>query len=193
MDRVTDTQAEASRFTALWEANAARVLAYAARHSDPDTAQEIVAETFLVAWRRLQDVPGDPLPWLLVVARNTLANHRRSGYRRAVLKTELMQLERLAEPAAAADVTVVERGHLLAALAALGADEREALLLTAWDGLSGAQAARVAGCTLAAFHVRRHRARRRLRSHEQRSELTESPTSNRDTPAAAPATGGSPS
>ena len=153
---------DGQRFAALWEEHSRRVLAYALRHVDPDTAQEVLSETFLVAWRRLADVPGAPLPWLLVVARNTIANHRRSTYRRAVVHRELVHLERVAE-APAADVDPVERDAMLRALAALSHREREALLLTAWDGLSPAQAAQVAGCSTNAFTVRLSRARARLR------------------------------
>jgi len=54
-----------ARFEALFRENADTVLAYATRRSDPDTAQEIVAETFAVAWRRLDVVPDPALPWLL--------------------------------------------------------------------------------------------------------------------------------
>lgn len=154
--------ADAVRFNALWEAHSARVLAYATRHVGPDDAQEVVAETFLVAWRRLADVPGQPLPWLLVVARNTLANDRRSTYRRAVLHDDLVRLQASAAPAQAADITVDQRTEVLTALAAVSPKEREALLLITWDGLSVPEAARVAGCSTSAMHVRLFRARRRL-------------------------------
>jgi len=157
---------EAVRFTALWEEHADRVLAYARRHVAPDDAQEVVAETFLVAWRRLADVPGTALPWLLVVARNTIANHRRSGYRRALLDCELARLEAVAASAVAAEVTAAERTSALSRLAALSPVEREALLLVAWDGLTPAQAAQVAGCSVSAFHVRLFRGRRRLEAAE---------------------------
>jgi RNA polymerase sigma factor (sigma-70 family) len=156
--------ADAVRFNALWEAYAGRVLAYATRHVGPDDAQEVVAETFLVAWRRLADVPGQPLPWLLVVARNTVANHRRSSYRGAVLQGELARLQHAAGPGTGADVTATERALALARLAALTPKEREALLLVSWDGLRPAEAAEVAGCTVTALQVRLHRARRRLQA-----------------------------
>ena len=156
--------ADAVRFNALWAAYAGRVLAYATRHVGPDDAQEVVSETFLVAWRRLADVPGHSLPWLLVVARNTVANHRRSSYRGAVLQGELARLQHAAAPGAGADVTATERALALSRLAALAPREREALLLVSWDGLDPAEAAEVAGCTVAAFHVRLHRARQRLQS-----------------------------
>ena len=155
-------EADAVRFNTLWEAYAGRVLAYATRHVGPDDAQEVVSETFLIAWRRLADVPGTPLPWLLVVARNTVANHRRSRYRGAAVQGELARLQQAAGPATGADVTATERALALSRLAALTPKEREALLLVSWDGLDPAEAAQVAGCTVAAFHVRLHRARRRL-------------------------------
>jgi len=154
---------DALRFNELWQAHADRVLAYATRHVGPDAAQEVVAETFLVAWRRLADLPGAELPWLLVVARNTVANHRRSAYRRSLLHTELAYLQETAAPSQAADVTVTDRAQTLTALAQLSDKEREALLLVTWDGLTAADAARVAGCTVSAFHVRLFRARRRFR------------------------------
>ncbi|MDM4719674.1 RNA polymerase sigma factor [Micromonospora sp. WMMA1363] len=155
---------EGKTFNDLWQRHSARVMAYALRHVDPDTAQEVVSETFLIAWRRLRDVPGEPLPWLLVVARNTIANQRRSGHRRNMLQAELQRLELVAEAAPSAEVSALQRAETLTALAALSAVEREALLLVAWDGLSAAQAARVAGCSRATFHLRLHRARRRLRT-----------------------------
>ena len=133
------------------------------RHVDRDTAQEVVSETFLVAWRRLADVPGEPLPWLLVVARNTIANHRRSHHRARLLATEVARLEHvMPRTSDATDGLVAERDALLRALARLTMREREALLLVAWDGLTPADAAAVARCSPATFRVRLHRARRRL-------------------------------
>ena len=154
---------EVDRFVALWESCAHRVHAYATRHVGASSAEEVVAETFLVAWRRLKDVPGDPLPWLIVVARNTIANARRSAYRARTLEAELTRLAEAAAPSAAGpEPAVVDRDVMLRGLARLTAVEREALLLIAWDGLTAAQAAAAAGCSTTAFYVRLHRARRRL-------------------------------
>ncbi|GAB1644209.1 RNA polymerase sigma factor [Krasilnikovia sp. MM14-A1259] len=147
----------------MWQQYAPRVMAYALRQVDRAEAEDVVAETFLVAWRRFAEVPPSPLPWLLVVARNTIANLQRSGRREAALQDRLQRAERLAEPAPAADAAVLHRADVLAALAALTDAEREALLLVAWDGLTPAEAARVVGCATATFHVRLFRARRRLR------------------------------
>ena len=154
---------EVDRFVALWESCAHRVHAYATRHVGANAAEEVVAETFLVAWRRLKDVPGDPLPWLIVVARNTIANARRSTYRARTLEAELTRLAEAAAPSATGpEPAVVDRDVMLRGLARLTAVEREALLLVAWDGLTAAQAAAAAGCSTTAFYVRLHRARRRL-------------------------------
>lgn len=160
-------QSDAQRFSDLWERYAPRIQAYALRHVDRDEAAEVVAETFLVAWRRLVDVPGEPLPWLLVVARNTVANHHRSRHRARLLSDELARLQLVAQSGSSGGDSLVgsavaERDALLRALAALTPNEREALLLVAWDGLAPTPAAQVAGCSVSAFKVRLHRARRRL-------------------------------
>lgn len=151
------------RFAHLWATCAPRVQAYAMRHVDPDTAQEVVSETFLVAWRRLEHVPGEPMPWLIVVARNSIANARRSERRVRALDVELARLAAVARPTTSgADDIALDRDTMLRGLAALSEDQREALLLVAWDGLSPGQAAAVLGVSTASFHVRLHRARRRL-------------------------------
>jgi RNA polymerase sigma-70 factor, ECF subfamily len=149
------------RFEGLFRENYTAVRAYALRRAPRDVAQDVAAETFLVAWRRLDDVPDDALPWLYGVARRVLANTRRSADRSAAPSRRL-----------AADAAPAGRGDpgesagegevLRAALARLSERDREALMLVAWHGLSGARAARAAGCTRAAFAVRLHRARSRL-------------------------------
>ncbi len=55
----------ARRFEAMFDRHAGHVYAYAARRSTPDTANDLVGETFLIAWRKLDSVPADPLHWLL--------------------------------------------------------------------------------------------------------------------------------
>ncbi len=135
---------------------------YVVRRQSSALVDEAIAETFLVAWRRLDEVPDRMLPWLLGVARRVLADQRRAVRRRRSLS------ERLHLVAQADGVTRDWEPpggltpELAAALAALTEHEREALLLVAWDELSAADAARVAGCSVAAFRVRLHRARQRV-------------------------------
>jgi RNA polymerase sigma-70 factor (ECF subfamily) len=59
-----------TRFAGLYETHAGAVLAYARRRCGTDEAEDVLAETFLIAWRRQDDVPPDALPWLYAVARN---------------------------------------------------------------------------------------------------------------------------
>ena len=68
-----------ARFEELWDELFPRVLGYALRRTDQEEARDVGAETFTVAWRRLEDVPAgdDALPWLLATARKQLANRRR--------------------------------------------------------------------------------------------------------------------
>jgi RNA polymerase sigma-70 factor, ECF subfamily len=149
------------RFEGLFRVNYPAVRAYALRRSAPEAAKDVVAETFLVAWRRLDEVPEDALPWLYGVARRVLANQRRTADRSAALETRLAGAApppTETDPAAAAGEAEIVR----LALGRLSEPSREALMLVAWHGLSGARAARAAGCSRAAFAVRLHRARARL-------------------------------
>jgi RNA polymerase sigma-70 factor, ECF subfamily len=152
-----------ARFEAIFRAHVGAVRAYARRRSDPATAEDVVADTFLVCWRRLDDVPGDPLPWLYGVARRALANRRRAA-RRAESAIERFGGERVAAPPGPAE-RAERRGDvagILTAMAGLGERDREVLRLDAWEGLAAADAARAAGCSVTAYRVRLHRARRRL-------------------------------
>lgn len=150
----------ADGFTAMFGALSPRVFAYARRQCDAATAQDVVADTFLVAWRRWAEAPPEPLPWLLVIARNTLANRFRSAARQQRVAGAVADLGAVASPGPEQDA--MERENVLLALAALTELEREAVLLVAWDGLDSRQAAAVADCSVRAFEVRLSRARARL-------------------------------
>jgi hypothetical protein len=108
------------RFTELYDEHHRRVLAYALAHVGRDTAEDVASETFLIAWRRLDDVPDTPLPWLLGVARNLLRRQRDGGNRRRALADRVAALT-TPEDLAAWDVAdrVIERDSALAAIASL--------------------------------------------------------------------------
>lgn len=150
------------RFEFLFEAHYADVLAFARRRVDGRAAaDDVVAETFAVAWRRRDVLPDEALPWLYGVARRVIANQRRSDQRRERLGARLAL-----EPRASGDdpaVLVGGRERVLAAFARLTEPQREVLRLVAWEDLEPPAAARVLGCSPAAFRVRLHRARRELR------------------------------
>ncbi|MFI6291186.1 RNA polymerase sigma factor [Nonomuraea sp. NPDC050790] len=151
------------RFTALYNTYQARVYGYAASRAGHQLAEEVVSETFLVAWRRLDSIPDHAqLPWLLRVARNILRDNFRQAARRESLEAELRTW--MDEAATDAGDHATERVAVLRALSGLSEADKEILTLTTWHGLSAAEAAEVLGCTRAAFFVRLHRARRRLQS-----------------------------
>lgn len=158
------------RFRSIYEEHAGSVLSYALRRvGSPDEAKDVVSETFLVAWRRFDDLPDPPLPWLLGTARRVLANQRRAAGNREHL-VQRLSVERLAD----GDVTVGgsegggspaadERARRVReAMSLLPETYRESLALMYWEGLSTAEAARAMGCSRAAMLVRLHRARRML-------------------------------
>ena len=148
-----------ARFQLLWEIHASRVARYVSRRASRDDVQDIVSETFLTAWRRLEDMPEDPVPWLFVTARNLIGNTQRAQGRRTALHDRLARLPRWEIDATEQEGPDPE---LLAAIRRLPIREREALMLVAWDGLDHRRAALAAGCTQSTFRVRLHRARRRL-------------------------------
>ncbi|GAA1791081.1 RNA polymerase sigma factor [Actinomadura chokoriensis] len=154
------------RFTAIYDACRQNVWAYAAGRAGRQVADEVVSETFAVAWRRLADVPDPALPWLLGVARNVLRDGHRARVRRESFTAELGRWA--ARPVGDIAEDVAERLAVLRAMAALPEQDREVLILIAWQGLTPREAAGVVRCSPAALRVRLHRARRRLlRAAEQ--------------------------
>ena len=151
------------RFQALYADHHGAVYAYAVSRVGRQLADEVVSEVFLVAWRRLADVPAQPLPWLLTVARNTAGSLFRGSARQRSISAELQAWVTEAE-LSAPDVAdqVAERIAVLTALTALPEADRELLTLVAWHGLKPNEAAQVVGCSTATYFVRLHRARRRL-------------------------------
>lgn len=145
------------RLERLFADHGQAVRAYTLRRIDPGTADDIVSEVFVVAFRRLEEIPEDPLPWLLATTRRVLANHRRATGRREALAGHLTPLQ----PGVWRDDSDDVRG-LMAGLARLNERDREILLLIAWEDLDPSSAAAALGCSRATFAVRLHRARRRL-------------------------------
>jgi RNA polymerase sigma-70 factor (ECF subfamily) len=141
------------RFEQIYAEHHDAVRAYVRRRVPEDAVDDLVSETFLVCWRKLDGVPEEALPWLYAVARKALANHRR-------------RLARQAPPRAAiaGEPDPVGDGALASAFAALSDRDREVLRLVAWEGLSLRDAAAVLGCSAVACRVRYHRAKARLAS-----------------------------
>jgi RNA polymerase sigma-70 factor (ECF subfamily) len=145
------------RFNRLYTEHYDPVRSYLWRR-DPALCEDALAETFLVAWRRLDDIPIDARPWLIGVARNTRLNLRRAMRRRESLskRLEATAVEEVAAEPGAACVQIRD------ALARLTETDREILLLSVWEELDRAGIARAIGCSKANVSVRLHRARRRF-------------------------------
>jgi RNA polymerase sigma factor (sigma-70 family) len=158
----------AARFRALFESHHAAVRRYAHHRAirGPDV-DDLVSETFTVAWRRLDVVPtDDPLPWLLAVAANVRRNQTRSARRYEAALVKLPPPQTAPPPPEPDDAAATLRR----ALGALAPDDQEILRLVAWDGLTPRQAAVVLGCPDGTARARLHRARRRLAARLEAEE-----------------------
>ncbi|WHT18899.1 sigma-70 family RNA polymerase sigma factor [Crossiella sp. CA-258035] len=153
------------RFTALYQLHYEDIARYLRRRAPELDCRDLVADVFLVAWRRFAELERArlPLPWLYGVARRVLANACRGARRADGL---VAKAARYSGRDLAADHTeqTEDRLALAAALAGLGETDREALRLIAWEGLSTRDAAAALGCSAAALSMRLLRLRRRLRT-----------------------------
>jgi len=163
---VTDAERE-QRFRALAELVLEPARRYLLRRTDAATADDVLSETLLVCWRRLDELPTVPeetIPWAIVVARNLLANAQRGERRRARLVGKVIALDPPAsvvhdvDPDGAADADLVRD-----ALTQLRSEDAELLRLWAWDGFESPQLAIVLGISSNAAAIRLHRAKARLK------------------------------
>ena len=156
------------RFGAVFDRHAPAIHGYIARRLGRDAADDLVAETFLVAFSRRDHYDRNQLsarPWLYGIATRLISRHRRDEVRffRAIARSGI---DPAAEPVAdegarRADARMLRR-RLAGALAALSATDRDALLLVA-DGLSYQEAARALGVPPGTLSSRAARARRHIR------------------------------
>jgi len=151
----SELDARRERFEALAPSVIDGVRRYLARRTDPATADDVLSETLLVCWRRLDDVPDAPLPWAYGVARNCLANAARGDRRRTRLAARLAVVDppRPVPAAEAPDTDLTE------ALARLRTAEAEVLRLWAWEDLGPTEIGAVLGISANAASIRLHRAK----------------------------------
>lgn len=161
MESVRDMQQRdrEERFATLAGSVSEPLRRYLARRTDQDTAQDVLAETLMVLWRRLDDVPtDDPLPWCYAVTRNCLANATRAARRQRHLVKRLTSVtsRECVEP-------MLDDADLYDALGHLSEHDRELVRLWAWEQLAPQEIALVLGVTPNAARIRLHRARAKLR------------------------------
>ncbi|MEX1005440.1 MAG: sigma-70 family RNA polymerase sigma factor [Acidimicrobiia bacterium] len=154
-------------FRRLFHANYRPLLAYAVRRTTQRSdAEDAVAEAFVVAWRRIDEVPTDDREqrlWLYAVARRTLANHRRGSKRAERLPQRLIPLT---GNSPSADMNIEDEADVQLGLWALGQlseEDQELVRLALWEELTHAEIAQLIGTPVPNVAVRLHRARERLR------------------------------
>ena len=159
------TTPDENRFRRLYERHHEALLRYFFRRADPSSAEDLASEVFLVAWRRIDEVPPgeQTLPWLYGVARRVLSNRRRGTRRLGRLISRIGSMGSVGpiEP----DRVIVERDadrEVLDALDHLSQPDQEVLRLAAWEGLSTKELALAIGCRPATAEKRLYRAKGRL-------------------------------
>ncbi len=164
-------QSRERRFRALADEATPVVGAYLRRRLYPlSTADldDLVEEVLIIAWRRLDDIPAEAaIPWMIGVARNVRRNALRKQRRVSDLESKVRAPS--ASPTAE-DVVVADEG-VRAALAALSEDDRDVLLLRAWDNRTVGEIAEIYGITPNAAAVRLSRAEDRFRRHFARVDV----------------------
>lgn len=168
-----------ARFAEVYKAYHWHVYAYCLRRTSHEMVDDAVADTFLTAWRKVDDLPvgTDALPWLYSVAYRVLGRQWRAASRR----------KRLAEKLAGAGVEYVtppemfvvanhENDQVVTAVSKLNASDREVIRLAVWEDLDRPQIALVLGISTDAVRQRLYQARKRLVSEYERLEPKRSPS-----------------
>lgn len=150
-------------YEAFVRAHGDAVSRFLRRRADPQTAEDAFSETMLVVWRRFDEVPDDPLPWLYVTARNCLRNAERSTRRQQRVVDRITTVDPPVEATNAEDEGDPREDCLRTALARLSRTDAEVLRLWAWEDLGPQEIATVIGGTVNAVTIRLHRAKKKLR------------------------------
>lgn len=160
----SDGSAEAV-FRRLYESHHAAVLGYCLRRTGWDDAQDVTAEVFVIAWRKIDEQPDADRTraWLFGIAYRVLCHHWRSQSRYGRLKRRVAGTSTPAEPGP--EGVVVRRAdgqRVLDAVQRLREADQEILRLAGWEELPHADIAEILGISVAAVDQRLHRAKRRL-------------------------------
>lgn len=173
----------ADAFRSLYESSYTDLLRFVQRRAEPASAEDVVAEAFLVVWKRFSDAPADESDaraWLFGITRNLLLNAHRGEQRRQALGVRLAETTTDFFSGSHADL-VGDRIDLSRAWQLLSEVHQEALGLAVFENLAAPQAAKVLGISPVAFRLRLTRARRALRLL-----LDHLPHHASETPAASP-------
>jgi len=162
-------------FDALYRSQHQVVLAYCARRASRADAWDAASDVFLVAWRRLGDVPPpeEVTAWLLGIAYRVLANQRRSVSRSRRLFRRMAATESIVS--SLADEPIIrgeEEAEVIAALSRLREADKEILQLSLWEELQPEEIAGILSISRNAVDQRYLRAKKRLSSEMDRKSTT---------------------
>ncbi|UKF32437.1 RNA polymerase sigma factor [Clavibacter phaseoli] len=152
-----------ARITAALSRSSGDLLTYLQRRVGLDEAPDLLGETMVVAWRRIDDLPEDPdqaRMWLFGIARTTLLNHVRGERRRWALADRIRGNAATEPTSPAADYGAEVRD----AVARLDTDLVELVQLVHWEGMTVAQAAALLGVSESTARIRYTRAKDQLRA-----------------------------
>lgn len=165
MSHLSRAPDRADAFRSLYESSYSELLKFVQRRTNAAEAEDVVAEAFLVVWRRFSEAPeqeSDARAWVFGIARNLMLNVQRGEQRRHALGVRLAETTTVEGSTSHADL-VSSRIDLSRAWALLSEVHQEALGLAVFENLAAAQAAQVVGISTVAFRLRLTRARRALR------------------------------
>ncbi|GAA1298178.1 DNA-directed RNA polymerase sigma-70 factor [Planotetraspora silvatica] len=169
-DLIADSRTEPEAFAVLFDRYSGMLYRYVSRRMGPEIAEDLVGETFLVAFagRSGYDLSyADARPWLFGIITNLVSRHRRTeaAHYRALQRSPIEDVADSDDDRVAAGVTARAARPLLArALAGLPARDRNVLLLVAWSDLSYEEVAQALGVPIGTVRSRLNRARRKVRA-----------------------------
>lgn len=166
--RTRDLDDVTRRFETLFRANYVRVARYVSWRVPRSRVDDVVATTFVVAWKKFRAVDNPSLPWLLRIASYEIRSSDRAMRRTGVTIS-------INENVASPDSADFDGAHVRAALSRLAAPDQELLRLIHWDDLTRLEAAQVLGVTVNTLNVRYHRALARLEQQMQPIVLNPTP------------------
>jgi len=167
---VSASWTEPEAFAELFDRYSAMLYRYVSRRLGPEPAEDLVGETFLVAFSRRKSYDlayQDARPWLFGILTKLISRHHRkeAARYRALLRAPVeSDIESPADRVAAGVTAQAARAELAGALAALPAKDRDVLLLIAWGDLTYEEAARALGIPIGTVRSRLNRGRRKVRA-----------------------------
>ncbi len=169
-----------ARFAELYDGYYRKVLLYCRRRTKPELVDDAVAETFLTAWKKIDQVPSgsDALPWLYSVAYRAIGHQYRASGRHKKLREKLAALGMVNAANDSAELLVMNHDsrQVVQALSKLRPSDQELLRLLVWEELSSSEIATVLGISVAAAKKRSTRAKTALaRSYRSLETRTSSP------------------